>query len=240
MSFLIDNQISLNLWLMVAVLVLLFCTVFLLGMCFSLNRKIKENLKVSASLYRKANENFEEKITNHAFALKEDLLNNVDYLIEEKVLSKFEDDSSSMDAILLVLNKISKSLPELVEANSREKNKIHDLAKLFINKISFMQMTFLHMDESTKGLKQLKYASEQLVTELKNFGYEVPVLINSVYQDGLNINVNFVNSDTVPRGSRIITNVQKPAIYYNGEMIQLAEVTVTQNMDYSDENSNLD
>ena len=135
-----------------------------------------------------------------------------------------------MDAILLVLNKISKSLPELVEEQNREKNKVHDLAIMFINRINFMYMTVLHMDESTKGLKQLKYVFEDLNERLKEFGYEVPELINTSYQEGLKLSANFVNSDTVPVSSRIISNVQKPAVYFKGEILQTAEVTVTQNL----------
>ncbi len=215
---------------LVGLVTLFILNFYLIASYFQFKKKCSVKFNEIMSLSQEMSLQIEKKISEISSQNREEILSETEDLIDDKVVTKFEDDSSSMDAILLVLNKISKSLPELVEEQNREKNKVHDLAIMFINRINFMYMTVLHMDESTKGLKQLKYVFEDLNERLKEFGYEVPELINTSYQEGLKLSANFVNSDTVPVSSRIISNVQKPAVYFKGEILQTAEVTVTQNL----------
>ena len=41
---------------------------------------------------------------------------------------------------------------------------------------------------------------------------------------------NFIPDETLPEGSQIITGIIKPQINYNGQMIQAAQITVSQNI----------
>jgi hypothetical protein len=41
---------------------------------------------------------------------------------------------------------------------------------------------------------------------------------------------NFVVDENLEEGRQIITNITKPQINYNGQMIQAAQITVSQNI----------
>ena len=61
-------------------------------------------------------------------------------------------------------------------------------------------------------------------------GYEIADMLGKVYNEGMRINADFVLDESLEPGTRIITSITKPQVIYNGELIQKAIVTVTQNI----------
>ena len=75
----------------------------------------------------------------------------------------------------------------------------------------------------SKGIERIK----------NNFlakGYDIADMLNKPYNEGMRINADFVLDENMEPGARIITSITKPQVTYNGELIQKAIVTVTQNI----------
>ena len=86
------------------------------------------------------------------------------------------------------------------------------------------------MDPSVKGYKPLVKAIERIKNNFKANGYEIVTYLGQTYNEGMRINPEFVIDETFPIGTRIITSVSKPQVHFNGELIQKASVTVSQNI----------
>lgn len=106
----------------------------------------------------------------------------------------------------------------------------HDLIKALADRITFMEMTLFRMDKGVKGYRQLTKSIAQMKDNLLANGYEVVNMLGQPYTDGMKAVTNFIDDDTFPHGKRIITNIIKPQINYRGEMIQSAQITVSQNI----------
>lgn len=55
-------------------------------------------------------------------------------------------------------------------------------------------------------------------------------MLGKPYNEGMRINADFVLDESLKPGTRLITSIIKPQVTFNGEMIQKAIVTVTQNV----------
>ena len=86
------------------------------------------------------------------------------------------------------------------------------------------------MDPSVKGYKPLVKAIERIKDNFKANGYEIVTYIGQPYNEGMRVNADFVIDEELPEGTRTITSVSKPQVHYNGELIQKATITVTQNI----------
>ena len=106
----------------------------------------------------------------------------------------------------------------------------HSLIKALADRITFMQTTLFRMDPKTRGYRQLKKALEQMNNNLLANGYEIVAMVGLPYSDGMKAITTFVDDDSLDEGQRIISNVTKPQINYNGVMIQTAQITVSQNV----------
>ena len=61
-------------------------------------------------------------------------------------------------------------------------------------------------------------------------GFEIANKFQKPYNEGMRVNADFVIDEDLEEGKRIITTVTKPQVNYNGEMIQKATITVSQNI----------
>ena len=86
------------------------------------------------------------------------------------------------------------------------------------------------MDSSIKGYKQLTKGIERIKNNFLAKGYEITEMLGKPYDEGMRINVDFVLDESLEPGVRVITSITKPEVIYNGELIQKAIVTVTQNI----------
>lgn len=98
-----------------------------------------------------------------------------------------------------------------------------------INDLVRMQQNLDFMDESIKGVTQLKNRMKSVFTTLRSNQYEVPDLIGRSYHEGDNMTATFELNEAMPAGTNRIKRVIRPQISFQGRMIQAAEVVVEYN-----------
>lgn len=106
----------------------------------------------------------------------------------------------------------------------------HSLALKVADEITRIEKNLSRMDSSVKGYKPLVKAIDRIKDNFKANGYEIVTYLGQAYNEGMRINPEFVIDDTLPEGTRTITSVSKPQVHFNGELIQKASVTVSQNI----------
>lgn len=134
---------------------------------------------------------------------------------------------------------LEKLLPLTTDDNSvedTEENKAtiteqdHSFALKMADEITRLQSNISRIDQETKGLKPIMKGIERIQTNLLAHDYEITDLVGQKYDEGLVVDViNFIDSDELESGVRIITKVIRPQVIYNGKLIQRAQVEVTQN-----------
>lgn len=105
----------------------------------------------------------------------------------------------------------------------------HSLPLAIADELNRMEGNLQHMDSNVKGYKQLYSSVERMKRTLQAYGYEIVNLQGLPYTDGMTVIAHFVldeemELDEPPR----ITNVVKPQVNYQGHIIQVPEVTVSQ------------
>lgn len=106
----------------------------------------------------------------------------------------------------------------------------HSLALKVADEIVRIELNMSRMDSSIKGYKQLAKAVERIKDNFKANGYEIVDMLGKPYNEGMKVIANFVVDDNLEDGRQIITGITKPQINYNGQMIQAAQITVSQNI----------
>ena len=104
----------------------------------------------------------------------------------------------------------------------------HSLAKRVADEIVRLQINLAKMDESVKGYKQIKASVRKLEQSLNSNYYELEELLNKPYNNGMNVQVSFVEDENLDEGTAVITRIIKPQINYQGKLIQVAQVEVSQ------------
>lgn len=141
--------------------------------------------------------------------------------------SKMQEDSVKLDNQMLTL--IQQQIA-VIPAQS-DNNKIdHSLALKVADEIVRIELNLSRMDSSVKGYKQLSKAVERIKNNFLANGYEIIDMLGKPYNEGMKVVANFVPDDTLKEGEQIITGITKPQINYNGQMIQSAQITVSQNI----------
>ena len=106
----------------------------------------------------------------------------------------------------------------------------HSLALKVADEITRIEKNLSRMDPSVKGYKPLVKAIDRIKNNFKANGYEIVTYLGQPYNEGMRINPEFMIDETLPEGTRTITSVSKPQVHFNGELIQKASVTVSQNI----------
>lgn len=127
------------------------------------------------------------------------------------------------------IQKIATSIGSLSAAGATSQNE-QDLIKALADRITFMEMTLYRMDPSVRGHKQLTKSISQMKNNLLANGYEIVDMLGKPYHEGMKVTANFVEDDNIEHGQQIITGIIKPQINYQGQMIQAAQITVSQNL----------
>jgi hypothetical protein len=104
----------------------------------------------------------------------------------------------------------------------------HSFAKRVADEIVRMKTNLSRMDESIKGFKQLNASARKLEQSLNSNHYELEDLLNKSYDNGMNLQANFIEDENLQEGESIITRIIKPQINYKGKLIQAAQVEVSQ------------
>ena len=127
------------------------------------------------------------------------------------------------------IRKIAASIGTLSAAGASSQNE-QDLIKALADRITFMEMTLYRMDPSVRGYKQLTKSIGQMKNNLLANGYEIVDMLGKPYHEGMKVTANFVEDENIEQGRQIITGIIKPQINYQGQMIQAAQITVSQNI----------
>ena len=120
----------------------------------------------------------------------------------------------------------SKSEDSFSTGNSE--NIDHSFAKRVADEITRITLNLSRMDQEIRGHRQLSSSVRKLEQSLKMNGYEIKKLLNERYDPGMNVDANFITDENLEPGQSIITRVIKPQINYNGKLIQMAQVEVSQ------------
>jgi len=104
----------------------------------------------------------------------------------------------------------------------------HSFAKRVADEIVRITTNLSRMDSTVKGHKQLSASVRKLEQSLNSNGYELEVLLNKPYDNGMNLQANFVIDENLKEGESLITRVIKPQINFKGILIQAAQVEVSQ------------
>ena len=104
----------------------------------------------------------------------------------------------------------------------------HSFAKRVADEIVRITTNLSRMDSSIKGYKQLSASVRKLEQSLNSNGYELEDLLNKPYNNGMNLQANFMVDENLNEGESIITRIIKPQINYKGKLIQAAQVEVSQ------------
>lgn len=142
---------------------------------------------------------------------------------------KIEEESLSLDNKLLQLVEKQIATAQHVPA-ADNKTPDHSLALKVADEITRIEMNLSRMDSTVKGHKQLSKAVERIKSNFLANGYEMVDMLGKPYHEGMKVIANFVSDENLKEGEQIITGIIKPQINYNGQMIQAAQITVSQNI----------
>ena len=141
--------------------------------------------------------------------------------------TKMQEESVKLDDELLeMFDKQISVTPKVVGTDKPD----HSLALKVADEIVRIELNMSRMDSSIKGYKQLAKAVERIKDNFKANGYEIIDMLGKPYNEGMKVTANFVADEELEEGKQIITGITKPQINYNGQMIQAAQITVSQNI----------
>lgn len=114
--------------------------------------------------------------------------------------------------------------------NEETMNRQHQLVLAIADEMSRMEQNILRMPDDAVGRKQLTRSLQRMRTHLMTAGYEIVDLLGKPYLEGMKVLAHFQYDETLPEGQQTITAVARPQVNYEGEMIQVADITVSQNI----------
>lgn len=139
---------------------------------------------------------------------------------------KLQEESIRLDDKLIEV--LNKQLPSISVPSSSNGVPDHSLALKVADEIVRIETNLSRMDASIKGYKQLTKAVERIKDNFKANGYEIVDMIGKPYTAGMKAAVTFVTDENLSAGQQIITKVIKPQIDYQQQMIQAAQIEVSQ------------
>ena len=166
-------------------------------------------------------------------------------------LKKFNKGTSSINEVRKAQNKLEQAQKSLQEESSvKLDNKLlkvveqqmkavpvttnnaasvdHSLALKVADEIVRIELNLSRMDPSIKGYKQLAKAVQRIKDNFQANGYEIVDMLGKPYVAGMKAAVTFVIDENLLRGEQVITKVIKPQINYQQQMIQAAQIEVSQ------------
>lgn len=147
---------------------------------------------------------------------------------------KLNEESIKLDSQLVeLMNKqldVQKETTKSVSPSDKSSTPDHSLALKVADEIVRIELNLSRMEPSVKGHKQLSKAVERIKNNFLAQGYEIVDMLGKPYNEGMKVVASFVSDETLKEGEQKITGITKPQINFNGEMIQAAQITVSQNI----------
>ena len=147
----------------------------------------------------------------------------------EKTQRRLQEESVKLDNKLVELLEGQMKIEEHKPGNVSS-TPDHALALKVADEITRIETNLSRMDASIRGYKQLMASVKRIKDNFMANGYELVEMLGKPYTEGMRVNADFVIDEDLEEGKRIITTVTKPQVNYNGEMIQKATITVSQNI----------
>lgn len=145
----------------------------------------------------------------------------------QKAQTKMQEESVKLDDKMLEL--FDRQMSATPKESGTDKLD-HSLVLKVADEIVRIELNMSRMDSSVKGYKQLAKAVERIKDNFKANGYEIIDMLGKPYNEGMKVTANFVADEELEEGKQVITGITKPQINYNGQMIQAAQITVSQNI----------
>lgn len=142
----------------------------------------------------------------------------------EKTKSSIEQESIKLDGKLVEI--LETQLKILNNSQPTGNKNDHALALKVADEIIRIQKNIVRMDSKTKGLKQLTASVKRIQDNFASNGYEIIEMLGKKYSEGMKASVTY-NPDS-DQESGIITRVIKPQVNYNNQMIQAAQIEVSE------------
>lgn len=142
--------------------------------------------------------------------------------------ASIQEESVKLDNKLLEI--AEKQLASANESNHKATAPDHSLVVKLADEIARIETNLSKMDKSVRGYKQLVQAKDRMINNVRANGYEIISLLGKEYNEGMQFPARFVPDEYLPEGKRIITGMIKMQVNYNGQMIQPAEIVVSQNI----------
>lgn len=138
--------------------------------------------------------------------------------------AKMQEESVKLDNRLIEL--FERQMPSAISTASVQID--HSLALKVADEIVRIEMNLLRMDPSVKGYKQLSKAVQRIKDNFNANGYEIVDMLGKSYVAGMKAAVTFVIDENLEPGQQIVTKIIKPQINYQQQMIQAAQIEVSQ------------
>ena len=138
---------------------------------------------------------------------------------------QLEVEALKLDAKLITLMERQWEAYRKVEPRAAERD--HSLALRLGEEVYRMRHRLSGMDTATKEVKALLRSIDRLEEDFNHQGYELLDLLNKPFTEGLVARTQFLHSDTLGSGERIITRVIKPPVLFQGVALQPPEIEVS-------------
>jgi len=145
-------------------------------------------------------------------------------LLEEESIKLDNKLVEILEKQLIIQKEVSKS------AGDKTGEIDHSLALKVADEIVRIQKNLSQMDESTRGKKQLNSSVERIRSNFEANGYEIVDMLNKPYHEGMKVDANFRTDESLDEGQQMITRIIKPQVNFKNEMIQSAQIEVSQNI----------
>lgn len=144
--------------------------------------------------------------------------------------NKLQEDSVRLDNKMLDIAQKQIELWQKEDKPKASTKPDHSLVLKVADEIVRIELNMSRMDPNIRGYKQLKKAVQRIKDNFKANGYDFVEMLGMPYNEGMKVIANFVYDESLKLGTQIITGITKPQINYNGQMIQAAQITVSQNI----------
>ena len=135
-----------------------------------------------------------------------------------------EEEHVSLDSKLI---EIIESQLNIINNSNDGSESDHSLALKVADEIVRIQKNVSRMDDSTKGLKQLKASVSRIQDNFISNGYEIVDMLGKAYNEGMKVVANFIPDESLDEGQQVITRIIKPQVNYKNVMIQSAQIEVS-------------
>ncbi len=144
----------------------------------------------------------------------------------QNVQAEMQEESIKLDNKLLEIAEQQMKTVSITTNNATSVD--HSLALKVADEIVRIELNLSRMDPSIKGYKQLSKAVQRIKDNFQANGYEIVDMLNKPYVVGMKAAVTFVTDENLAQGQQIISKVIKPQINYQQQMIQAAQIEVSQ------------